>query len=192
MRRKAAVFFDRDGVLNKAVIKDGKPFPPADAESLVITPGAAERLNALKSRGFVLVCVTNQPDVARGGRTLSNVEEMNHKVRTHLPLDDLLTCFHDGSDNCDCRKPKPGMLLEAAGRWNLDLARSWMIGDRAGDIGAGRAAGCRTIFLDFDYAEPRPAPEADFTCRSLDEAAAVIMERICEDSKNEICERSVD
>jgi len=184
MNRKPAVFFDRDGVLNKAVIKDGKPVPPADAESLVISPGAAEKLNSLKSRGFVLVCVTNQPDVARGGRTLSNVEDMNRKVRAHLPLDDLLACFHDGQDNCNCRKPKPGLLLEAGRRWDLDLARSWMIGDRASDIAAGRAAGCRTIFLDFDYAEARPAPEADFTCRGLDEAAVVIMERSSEDGQN--------
>lgn len=171
---KPAVFFDRDGVLNQAVVREGKPYPPVDAEALAITPGAGELLADLKRADFTLICVTNQPDLARGTRTLENVMAMNKKICDMLPLDDLLVCLHDNSDHCACRKPKPGMLLEAAQKWGLDLDRSWMIGDRAGDIAAGRAAGCRTIFLDFNYAEAGPSPAPDFTAANLNEAVALI------------------
>jgi D-glycero-D-manno-heptose 1,7-bisphosphate phosphatase len=171
---RRAVFFDRDGVLNQAVVVDGRPRPPADAGSLVLTPGAASLLSDLKEMGFFLICVTNQPDVARGARTLDNVQAMNDKVKFELALDDLFVCLHDGPDNCACRKPKPGLLLAAADKWNLDLPGSWLVGDRAGDVGAGRAAGCRTVFLDLGYAEPGPEPPADFACRSLPEAVGVI------------------
>ncbi|MDR2460388.1 MAG: HAD-IIIA family hydrolase [Deltaproteobacteria bacterium] len=175
MTLQRGVFFDRDGVLNEALLKDGKPYPPADAESLVVVPGARELLLSLKNKGFILICVTNQPDVARGSRTLDNVIAMNEKVRNFLPLDDLLVCIHDNIDNCDCRKPKPGMLVKGAKEFGLDLSRSFMVGDRASDIGAGRAAGSRTIFLDFDYNEPKPNPPADFTCFSLNEAVEIIL-----------------
>lgn len=171
---KAAVFLDRDGVLNIPVVRDGRPYPPADAESLVITDGAGEALLELRRMGFMLICVTNQPDIARGARPLNEVEAVNRKVLEKLSLDDLFMCPHDNLDRCHCRKPKPGLLREAARKWGLDLTRSWMIGDRAGDVAAGRAAGCRTIFIDLDYAEPKPEPVADHTCRSLPEAAVLI------------------
>jgi D-glycero-D-manno-heptose 1,7-bisphosphate phosphatase len=171
---KAAVFLDRDGVLNRAVVMDGRPYPPADATSLVITDGAGEALLELRRLGFLLICVTNQPDIARGTRNFEDVEDMNRKVREQLSLDDLLMCPHDNSDYCCCRKPQPGLLLEAGRKWGLDLARSWMIGDRAGDVTAGRAAGCRTIFIDCGYAEAKPSPTADYNCHSLPEAVAFI------------------
>ncbi|MDR1520298.1 MAG: HAD family hydrolase [Planctomycetota bacterium] len=174
MSPRPAVFLDRDGVLNLVALKAGKPHPPADAASLTPTPGAPALLARLKKMGFVLICVTNQPDFARGARTLANIEAMNRKVRESLPLDDLLTCLHDGPDNCACRKPKPGLLLEAAGKWGVDLSASWMVGDRASDVAAGRAAGCRTIFLAFGYAERPPEPAADFTCGDLAAAVDII------------------
>ncbi len=181
MRR--AVFFDRDGVLNEAVIRDGRPYPPADAKSLTLTPGAEHCLNRLKQHGFLCICVTNQPDVARGTQTLENVTAMNEKVRRLLPLDDLLVCLHDNRDNCPCRKPKPGMLLMAAERWNIDPARSFMVGDRAGDMGAGYAAGCRTLFLDRGYAEAGPDPRlVTHACATLQEACEFILQ--CEETAN--------
>lgn len=173
---RKAVFFDRDGVLNQAVVVDGRPRPPADAASMVITVGAVGLLLSLKELGYTLICVTNQPDVARGTRTEQNVKSMNDKVRFELALDDVFICTHDSPDQCDCRKPKPGMLLKAADKWSLDLPSCWMVGDRAGDVGAGRAAGCRTVFIDFDYDEPKPDPPADFVCGNLVEAVTIIKE----------------
>ncbi|MDR1111558.1 MAG: HAD-IIIA family hydrolase [Deltaproteobacteria bacterium] len=173
---RKAVFLDRDGVLNQAVVVDGQPRPPADAQSLVLTIGAKSLLLGLKELGFLLICVTNQPDVARGTRTMANVVAMNDKVRFELPLDDLLFCPHDDADLCGCRKPRAGLLLAAADKWSIDLPSSWMVGDRAGDVGAGRAAGCRTVFIDLGYAETKPDPPADFVCQSLFEAINTIRE----------------
>lgn len=174
--KRRAVFLDRDGVLNLAVVREGKPYPPNDAGSLEVFPDAANSLQAIKERGFLCICVTNQPDVARGRRTLANVTAMNAKVQNSLPLDDLYTCLHDGPDMCDCRKPKPGMLLNAAAKWHIDLEHSYMIGDRAGDMQAGAAAGCANIFIDHGYAEA--PPEADllaFRCVTLHEACDFII-----------------
>ena len=174
MKSRRAVFFDRDGVLNQAVVVDGRPRHPADADSLVLTPGAAALMMDLKELDFRIICVTNQPDVARGTRTPASVEAMNDKVRFGLALDDLYCCPHDDADQCRCRKPKPGMLLEAAEKWSLDLPSCWMVGDRAGDVAAGRAAGCRTVFIDLGHQEPKPDPPADHVCRSLLEAVQLI------------------
>jgi D-glycero-D-manno-heptose 1,7-bisphosphate phosphatase len=123
--------------------------------------------------------VTNQPDFARGTRTRENITAMNARVLASLPLDDLFACLHDGPDDCPCRKPKPGMLLEAARKWGVDLAASWMVGDRASDVEAGRAAGCRTIFLDCGYGGPEPAVP-DFVCRSVARVADIILRNAAE------------
>lgn len=172
-----AVFLDRDGVLNKCRVIDGKPYPPLDADSMEIASDVEAALVKLKNVGFRLICVTNQPDVARGGRTIENVRAMNDKIRNLLPLDAIYVCLHDNSDNCDCRKPKPGMLFTGAREFSLELAECFMVGDRAGDICAGRSAGCRTVFLDGGYLEPKPEPKADFTCESLLEAVNWILEQ---------------
>ena len=175
MGRKA-VFLDRDGVLNKAVTRNGKSYPPSDAASLEIYPEALEAVAALQKAGYLAICVTNQPDVARGTRSMSEVEAMNQKILHALLLDDILTCPHDDKDACSCRKPKPGMLLAAAESWGVDLTASWMVGDRKGDIAAGRAAGCRTVFIDRGYAEGEPEHPADYTCHSIADAAAFILQ----------------
>jgi D-glycero-D-manno-heptose 1,7-bisphosphate phosphatase len=171
---KRAVFFDRDGVLNQAVVAGGKPYPPKDAESMVITPGAASLMIELKELGYKLIGVTNQPEVARGTRSLENVAAINEKISFELAMDDFYVCPHDNSDNCECRKPKPGMLVMAAEKWGLDLPSCFMVGDRAGDVAAGRNAGCLTIFLDMGYQEPGPDPKADYVCRNLFEAVQII------------------
>lgn len=172
---RRAVFLDRDGVLNEAVIEEGRPYSPSSLQQLKIRPDAASALVRLKAAGFLLIVVTNQPNVARGHQTRAAVERMNAAVGSALPLDDFLVCWHDDRDACSCRKPKPGLLLEAASRYSIDLPHSFLIGDRWRDIDAGAAAGCRTVLLDHHYVERAPASAPDFRTTSLSEAADWIL-----------------
>jgi D-glycero-D-manno-heptose 1,7-bisphosphate phosphatase len=167
---RRAVFLDRDGVLNRAVVRAGRPYPPDDVAGLDIFPGTAEALQRLRRAGFLLLVVSNQPDVARGDQRRANVEAINTALARTLPLDDFLVCYHDDADGCDCRKPLPGLLLRGAERYALDLSRSFLIGDRWRDVAAGRGAGVRTVFIDYHYDERRPEPAADATVSDLSEA----------------------
>jgi len=169
------VFLDRDGVLNRVTIRDGRPHPPASVDELVIVEDAARHLAALKSAGFVLICVTNQPDVARGRQTRERVDAINAAVRTQLPLDDLRVCWHDAGDACACRKPQPGLLLAAAQDHDVDLTRSVMVGDRWADIEAGRRAGCRSVLVGTGYGEPPGQGQPDAVVASLGEAISWIL-----------------
>jgi D-glycero-D-manno-heptose 1,7-bisphosphate phosphatase len=169
------VFLDRDGVLNEAVIRDGKPYPPPSIDDLRITDGAAVGLARLKESGFLLLVVTNQPDVARGTQTMATIDKMHRAIAERLPVDEFLVCAHDDRDQCSCRKPAPGLLLEGASRHHVDLSRSFMIGDRWRDIDAGRAAGCRTVFIDYGYRERGPSVEPDARVKSLPAAVDWIM-----------------
>ena len=171
-----AVFLDRDGVLNRAVIRDGLPFPPRSVQDLEVLPGVPEALALLKEAGFRLVVITNQPDVARGTQTRDEVEAINSELRRVLPLDAVKVCYHDDADHCDCRKPAPGMILEAAAEMDVDLSRSYTVGDRWRDIEAGSRAGTTTILVQNDYPEKRPGSTAA-SVKSLREAAAWIMAR---------------
>lgn len=170
-----AVFLDRDGVINRAMVRGGRPYPPSSLQELEVLPGVAEALKRLRAAGYKLIVVTNQPDVARRTQPRSAVEEMNAALQTRLPLDGFRTCFHDDADQCACRKPKAGMLLQAAQELNIDLRGSFMIGDRWRDIEAGRRAGCRTIFIDNHYDETIPT-EPDYRARHLDDAVEWILE----------------
>ncbi len=146
-----AVFLDRDGVINRVFVRDGVTHPPAHPGEFELLPGVADAARRLHDAGFVLVVVTNQPDVARGKQTAAGVEALNDRVRAQLPVRDVLTCFHDTADGCACRKPKPGLVLEAARRWHLDLSRSFLVGDRWSDVAAGQAAGCRAVLVETPY-----------------------------------------
>jgi D-glycero-D-manno-heptose 1,7-bisphosphate phosphatase len=170
-----AVFLDRDGVLNRALIRAGKPHPPSSAEEMAIDPDAPDALAQLKREGFLLLVVTNQPDVARGIQTMEAVEAMHARLRAALPMDAFLTCYHDDADGCDCRKPKPGLLLAAARQYGLNLRASFLIGDRWRDIEAGHAAGCTTVWIDRGYAERGPAHPPTARVLSLAGAAAWIL-----------------
>lgn len=174
--KNRAVFLDRDGVLNQAVVRNGKPHPPANAKELALAPDADAALQELKAQGFLLLVVTNQPDVAKGITTRAVVEDINRKLASELPVDNIFVCYHQDSDNCDCRKPKPGMILEGARKHNVDLAESFMVGDRWRDVEAGQNAGCRTVFIDGGYEERQPARPPDATVYSLKEAANWILQ----------------
>ena len=174
--RVRAVFLDRDGVLNLAVIRDGLPYPPKGIEGLTLAPGDAQALGRLKQAGFLLLVVTNQPEVARGLQTRSAVESLNAAIASELPIDGLFVCWHDDNDDCPCRKPKPGLLLDAARRHGIDLADSFLVGDRWRDIDAGAAAGCRTVLIDHHYRERGPSAEPDFRAVSLAAAADWILQ----------------
>lgn len=171
---KRAVFLDRDGVINKAIVRDGKPYPPANFSEFEILPGVKDALTKLHQAGYLLIVVTNQPDVARGTARRETVEEINDFLASHLPLDDFRTCYHDGVDQCACRKPKPGSLLGAARLHGIDLENSFMVGDRWRDVVAGQRAGCRTFYIDYGYAEKQPE-NVDFRVGSLLEAAQIIL-----------------
>lgn len=171
---RPAVFLDRDGVINRSIVRDGLPYAPDTVDELEILPGVAEALARLKVAGFRLVVTTNQPDVARGLQRRDVVEQINATLTVALPLDEFRVCYHDDRDGCDCRKPQPGLLLAAARESGLDVAASFMVGDRWRDIEAGRRAGCRVIFVDHGYAERRP-DNPDYTASSLSEAADWIL-----------------
>jgi D-glycero-D-manno-heptose 1,7-bisphosphate phosphatase len=171
---RPAVFLDRDGVLNRVFVRDGVTHPPANVAEFELLPGAADAVRRLHAAGFALVVVTNQPDVARGRQTREGVEEIHARLRAELPMLEVLACYHDNGDDCACRKPKPGMLAEAAQRWELDVRRSFLVGDRWSDVIAGQAAGCRTILVETPYSG-RARCQPDRCVRDLAEAAEWIL-----------------
>jgi D-glycero-D-manno-heptose 1,7-bisphosphate phosphatase len=171
---RRAVFLDRDGVLNAAVVRDGAPRPPGDVDEVEVLPGVEEACNRLRTAGFELVVVTNQPDIARGVQTQETVWRINDALLVALPLDEVVVCPHDDADGCACRKPKPGMLVDAAQRRGIDLNASFMVGDRWRDVEAGVRAGCTTVFLDRGYHERSVQP--DVSVSDLGEAAVWILE----------------
>jgi len=180
---RRAVFLDRDGVINRAVERAGLPYPPANLAEFEILPGVPAACAQLKKAGFLLIVATNQPDVGRGTMAQAVVEGIHAHLLAQLPVDRVEVCFHPGkgASDCDCRKPKPGMLLRAARELGIDLAQSWMVGDRWRDIDCGRAAGCKTVFIDYDYREAlREKP--DFSAGNLPAAADII----CRESKTEL------
>jgi D-glycero-D-manno-heptose 1,7-bisphosphate phosphatase len=174
MTNRPGIFLDRDGVINRAVIRDGRPFPPASPEDLEILPGVPESIAALVDAGYVVVVVTNQPDVGTGVQRQDVVDLIHEKVRRLVPVHEIRACYHTDRDGCGCRKPLPGMLLSAAAAWSIDLGRSYMVGDRWRDIGAGRAAGCRTILVGSGYGETMP-DRPDLVVDSLSQATEFIL-----------------
>jgi len=169
---RPAVFLDRDGTLNVAELRAGLPHPPATVAEFALLPGVAEGCRRLRAAGYVLVVVTNQPDVGRGEQTVANVEAMHRRLRDLLPIEHIEVCYDSGrGEDSEFRKPRPGMILKAARELNLDLSRSWMIGDRWRDVDCGVNAAVRTVFIDFHYAEQLRAQP---TLRVADFPAAVV------------------
>jgi D-glycero-D-manno-heptose 1,7-bisphosphate phosphatase len=175
---RPAVFLDRDGVINRVVFRNGRPHPPSHVEEFDVYEDVPDGCAQLKDANFLLVVITNQPDVGRGTQSREAVEAMNLKMESALPLlDRIEVCYHAGKrygQHCDCRKPRPGLILRAAAELNIDLNRSYVIGDRWRDVDCARAAGCRAIFIQRGYNETlREAP--DFTVTNFQEAVAAVL-----------------
>ncbi len=174
-QQRRAVFLDRDGVLVRPDFRDGRSFAPTTLDGFAIIPDARPCLDRLKDAGFRLIVVTNQPDVGAGRVQREIVAQMHDRLCAALPVDDVRVCFHTRDDACDCRKPLPGMLRDAARDNDIDLTASIMVGDRASDIVAGEAAGCRTAFIDLGYTAEAPPERPDFVARSLCEVTDWIL-----------------
>jgi D-glycero-D-manno-heptose 1,7-bisphosphate phosphatase len=176
--RRRAVFLDRDGVINKPLVRDGRPYPPVEARDFELYEDVALGCARLAAAGYLLVIVTNQPDVARGTQTRAAVEAMHRKMLDALPqIARVEVCWHAGAghgDPCDCHKPEPGMILRAAQALNIALALSFLVGDRWRDVDCGHNAGCRTIFIDRNYSEALKQPP-DWTVQSFSEAVEMIL-----------------
>lgn len=172
---RRAVFLDRDGVLVVPEMRDGRSFAPRRLEDFHLYPEAKSALDRLKSAGYMLVVITNQPDVGKGLISSSILEKMHSRLGQELPIDQIEVCCHLQTDECSCRKPKPGMLFTAAQKCGIDLKSSFMVGDRASDVAAGAASGCQTIFIDLDYVNELKPQTANFNVRSVAEAADIIL-----------------
>ena len=171
---KSAVFLDRDGVINANLERNGRPVAPTTLAEFELLPGVVESVRQLKERGYLIIVITNQPDVADGRTLRSVVDAMHDLIRSKLAVDDIKVCFHNDSAGCACRKPKPGMILAAAAEHGIDLPRSYVIGDRWRDIAAGRAAGCVTFFVNCGYDQDGPNLP-DRVVKSLPEATSLIL-----------------
>ena len=171
-----AVFLDRDGVLNKSIKVDGKPYPPKNLEDIEILPGVLSALMEIKKYDLKTIVITNQPDIARGKTSIGAVEEINSYLMERLPLDAFYMCPHDDSKLCNCRKPKPGLILTAAKDFRINLESSFVVGDRWRDIAAGQAAGCKCFFVDYSYDEMKPLPPFQCVSSLLVAATEIVRE----------------
>ncbi|PIR20192.1 MAG: histidinol phosphate phosphatase [Deltaproteobacteria bacterium CG11_big_fil_rev_8_21_14_0_20_47_16] len=171
-QKQRAIFLDRDGVINKSIMRGPNWVgSPRELHEWQWTDHIHEAIRKLHAAGYLLIVVTNQPEVPRKQLTIGQLTALHELMCRELPeIDDVYACTHDNEDNCNCRKPRPGMLLEAAKKWDIDLKNSWMIGDRAKDIEAGKAAGCKTCLIEYGYTYPC---DPDLTCKSLLEFVAV-------------------
>jgi D-glycero-D-manno-heptose 1,7-bisphosphate phosphatase len=170
--RGRAVFFDRDGVVNKIILRDGKPFSPRTLEEFIFAEGIQKTVSVLKRNGYKAILVSNQPDIARGHVTQDVLDQMTRRLSQEILFDDVFICPHDDDDHCACRKPKPGMILEAAAKWKIDLRGSYLIGDTWKDMEAGKTGGCKTILLDAVYNQD---VRSDFRVKSLTEVVGIIL-----------------
>jgi D-glycero-D-manno-heptose 1,7-bisphosphate phosphatase len=151
-----AIFLDRDGVLIEPIIRNRLPFSPQSINEIKFVKDCKLTVLKFKEMGFIPIIITNQPDVSRGLLSLSKLSEINQHILEYLEIDFIFNCLHDDNDNCGCRKPKPGMLISASKKLNIDLTKSYMVGDRWKDIECGQMAGCRNFFIDYEYCEVRP------------------------------------
>ena len=169
---KSAIFLDRDGIVNKAIVKNNKPYSPQNFEELELVTGIRQLIEFLKHKYLIFV-VSNQPEVARGNQNKEDVETINDYLSSQLSIDSFLICFHDDQDFCNCRKPKAGLILWAAEKYDIDLKSSWVIGDRWRDIEMGKKVGCKTIFVNYNYDETQPL-KPDFIVKSINEIFIII------------------
>lgn len=175
--RRRAVFLDRDGVINRSKVRGGKPYAPQSLTEFRLLPGAVRAIEDLSAAGFLIIVLTNQPDVGNYLMSRATLHSMHEKLLTKIRLDAIMVCPHRQDAGCSCRKPKPGLIRQAVRRWKIDLDRSYMVGDRWSDVVAGHRAGLYTIFVNRQYSEALPI-RPDLTVRSLPQAASKILERM--------------
>ena len=176
-RQRRAVFLDRDGVLNRLVSRNGKRVSPRRVSHFHLFPGIGAVVNELRQAGLLAVVVTNQPDVARGFMTAAELERMHDRLRAAATLDAIYACVHDDRHQCACRKPKPGLVLDAARELGINVPQSFLVGDSWKDIEAGKAAGCRTILVESD-SHRYDGPEPDARVADLAAAAKWILNHL--------------
>ena len=172
---KKTIFLDRDGILNAVSVKDSKPQSPRKFEDFKLLPQVKQSLKFFKRLGFLNIVITNQPDIARGFLDKKELEKMHQLIKERLAIDDIFICSHDDSDRCTCRKPQPGLILEAVRKWGIDLCSSYLIGDTKRDMEAGKNAGCRTVLLNRPYNQNYQ--NCDFKVNSLEEFAELLRRR---------------
>jgi D-glycero-D-manno-heptose 1,7-bisphosphate phosphatase len=171
-----AVFLDRDGVLSRVDVIDGKGYAPRQFSRFQLLPGAKASVARLKRAGYLVVVATNQPDIGNNRVSARTVAAMHAKLGAATGVDAIFMCPHRQDAGCDCRKPRDGMLREAALAFGIRLHDSWMVGDRWSDVVAGQRAGCRTAFIDRGYTEPADlglAPDA--VARTLPAAVRALL-----------------
>lgn len=168
-----AIFLDRDGVVNKAIIKNGKPYPPKKVSEIIFVKGITKFLKFF-SKNYYIILITNQPDYARKITLKKNIISINNYLKKKLKIDKIYTCFHDDKDRCNCRKPKPGFFYEAKKKYKLNFNNCYMIGDRFKDIEASNMAGIKGIFIDYKYKEKKPKKFFK-RVNSIEEAMKIIM-----------------
>lgn len=156
MKKNKAFFFDRDGILNQSIVKNQKPYSPNIPNELKLNREFLPFIKNLKKKKFIIIVVTNQPDIKRGKMTKYSLKTINTKIKNFFLIDEIYVCIHDINDKCSCRKPNPGMLKKASKKWDIDLKKSFLVGDRFKDIQAGNSVGCTTIFIDYNYNETKP------------------------------------
>lgn len=171
--KRACVFLDRDGVLNRPVLADGRAYAPRTLDLFELLPGVCEAVDALKRHGFLAIVVTNQKDLGNGLISAEILDAMHARLRNEMPVDDIVVC--SCIDECWCYKPNPGMLCESAEKWDIDLASSFIVGDTWRDVGAGRAAGCRTVLIDSWKYDEQYRLDPDHTATDLAHAVQLII-----------------
>ncbi len=173
---KAAVFLDRDGVLSVPEFRNGRSYAPLRLDEFAIYEDAVVSVDRLRCAGFLVIVVTNQPDVGAGLISRGTVEAMHDRLRATVAVDDIEVCYETREQATERRKPGDGMLRDAAAKWTIDLRRSFMVGDRMSDVEAGRRAGCTSVFIDRNYDEPRPKAEEAVVVRNLADAVTWILD----------------
>lgn len=163
---KKCVFIDRDGVLNRSNVINGKPYAPNNISNFIFLPRVNQAINILKKKKYLIIIITNQPDISNGKLKTNQLVKMNDKIYKYLKVDDIFVCTHSREENCNCRKPKIGLFKKAIKKYSIDTSLSYMVGDRKMDIEAGNKINLKTIFIDKNYTEQRPI-NFDYKCKSL-------------------------
>ena len=153
---KAAAFLDRDGVLNASIMLNGAPCPPRRVSEVEILPGVREAIDLLIQNDYLPIVITNQPDVSRGSKSISDIKQINEHIGIEIGLTNFYICPHDDDDLCACRKPMPGLIQLAVKELGIDLSKSFLVGDRWRDVQAGQAMNLPSFFIDYSYNESQP------------------------------------